>query len=191
MARREVKREETVEDVASGISRDTFLPLVVYFVSTYYEPTSRAASKPYEDFESFYPFYLSQHENDTCRLLHFIGTTIFLGLCLYETSMLHCLVPAAALGMAVKNLTVELETGIVEMAVMVGLFLFNMNRRNKLPLAVYTLVIAYGFAWVGHFNFELNRPATFIYPLYSLFGDLKMWSELFPQYVHTIKAFNI
>ena len=37
-----------------------------------------------------------------------------------------------------------------------------------------TLVIAYGFAWVGHFVFEKNRPATFKYPFYSLMGDFRM-----------------
>jgi len=32
----------------------------------------------------------------------------------------------------------------------------------------------YGCAWVGHFFFEKNTPATFTHPLYSLRGDLQM-----------------
>ena len=36
----------------------------------------------------------------------------------------------------------------------------------------------YGFAWVGHFFFEHNRPATFKYPLYSLIGDWVMWWQI-------------
>merc|ERR1712183_251070 len=44
------------------------------------------------------------------------------------------------------------------------------------PLFVlYGVIIAYAHAWVGHFFFEKNKPATFKYPFWSFFGDLKMW----------------
>jgi hypothetical protein len=39
-------------------------------------------------------------------------------------------------------------------------------------------VAGYGFAWVGHFFFEKNRPATFSYPFYSLMGDWVMFGDI-------------
>ena len=41
--------------------------------------------------------------------------------------------------------------------------------------------IGYGFAWLGHFFFEKNKPATFTHPIYSLIGDWKMFYELLIQ----------
>lgn len=39
-------------------------------------------------------------------------------------------------------------------------------------------VFGYGFAWVGHFVFEKNRPATFKNPIYSLAGDWVMFFDI-------------
>jgi hypothetical protein len=64
------------------------------------------------------------------------------------------------------------------------------RRRNAAPILLGMIVVgawvqpwllagvvwAYAFAWIGHFKVEHNKPATFLYPLWSLLGDFKMWS---------------
>lgn len=45
-------------------------------------------------------------------------------------------------------------------------------------LVLAALVCGYGFAWVGHFFFEKNRPATFKHPLYSFLGDWVMFKDI-------------
>ncbi|MGB6310055.1 MAG: DUF962 domain-containing protein [Steroidobacteraceae bacterium] len=45
-------------------------------------------------------------------------------------------------------------------------------------LIAAALIQGYAFAWVGHFFFEHNRPATFKYPGYSFMGDWRLWWDI-------------
>ena len=40
------------------------------------------------------------------------------------------------------------------------------------------LLCGYGFAWIGHFGFEKNKPASFKRPLYSFMGDWAMYRDI-------------
>ncbi|WP_285258915.1 DUF962 domain-containing protein [Halopseudomonas bauzanensis] len=93
-------------------------------------------TREFRSFAEFYPFYLSEHSNDTSRRLHYIGSTLVLLILLW--------------------------------ALVSGNFWWLL----ALPVA------GYGFAWVGHFFFEKNRPATFKYPLYSFMGDWVMLRDM-------------
>jgi hypothetical protein len=45
-------------------------------------------------------------------------------------------------------------------------------------LIVAAVVQGYALAWVGHFFYEHNKPATFKYPRFSLMGDWRLWWEI-------------
>jgi len=90
----------------------------------------------YSSFRDFYPFYLSEHANRTCRRLHFVGTSL------------------------------------VVLIVLVAIVQRDARWLLLAPLA------GYGFAWIGHFFFEKNRPATFTHPLYSFAGDWVMFWDV-------------
>jgi hypothetical protein len=40
------------------------------------------------------------------------------------------------------------------------------------------LLAGYGCAWIGHFVFEKNKPATFEYPWWSFIGDWVMLADM-------------
>ncbi len=50
--------------------------------------------------------------------------------------------------------------------------------RQNWMLLLLLPVVGYGFAWVGHFFFEKNKPASFSSPLYSLLGDFVMFKDI-------------
>jgi hypothetical protein len=60
--------------------------------------------RTYKSFKAFYPYYLTEHSNKTCRSLHIIGTTILLTLVLtailQKQPELLILVPVAGYGFA-------------------------------------------------------------------------------------------
>ncbi len=95
-----------------------------------------ATEKTYNSLKAFYPFYLSEHQDFTCRLLHFIGT------------------------------------GLVSISFLTFLITLNWWYFVAIPF------LGYGFAWVGHFFFEKNKPATFQYPGYSLASDFILFWDL-------------
>lgn len=66
---------------------------------------------------------------------------------------------------------------VVGTSLALGLLLTAAVTGNPWWLLV-ALLQGYAFAWVGHFFFEHNKPATFRYPLYSLAGDWRMWWEV-------------
>lgn len=90
----------------------------------------------FNSFSEFYPFYLEEHSNLTCRRLHFVGSTLVL-----------------------MTLAYVLSTQ-------------SWQYLWLLP------ILGYGFAWIGHFFFEKNKPATFIHPVYSFLGDWVMYKDI-------------
>ena len=60
-----------------------------------------------------------------------------------------------------------------------GIYFFSKAiRQRKAKYVVYGLVSGYACAWVGHFIFEKNKPASFKQPLYSFISDWRMLSDI-------------
>ena len=51
------------------------------------------------------------------------------------------------------------------------------KKLQKIHCLLFGLFQAYGFAWISHFFVELNRPATFKYPVYSFISDWVMFKD--------------
>ncbi|SPL71347.1 DUF962 domain-containing protein [Acinetobacter stercoris] len=51
-------------------------------------------------------------------------------------------------------------------------------RKRQAKYIIYGLVSGYACAWVGHFVFEKNKPASFKQPLFSFISDWRMFSDI-------------
>lgn len=146
---------------------------------TFGEP---ASTKPYPTFDDFYPFYISQHQEETCRRLHFIGTSILVFMTIMDFRYFLCILPGLLTGVGVCLATRHIEHGLFEFAVMILVYIFTLKSVFGKNIHVYfglgLLLVGYGCAWVGHFVHEGNNPAALIHPAFSLLGDFKMWYEI-------------
>jgi hypothetical protein len=66
---------------------------------------------------------------------------------------------------------------VIGTTIVLALLLTSLLHLNPYWL-IFTPISGYGFAWIGHFFFEKNQPATFKYPLWSFISDFKMYFEI-------------
>lgn len=141
-------------------------------------PLLPAAVRRTPSFAHFYPSYLKEHSQLSTKRCHYAGTAALLLLLVRTPSLLPALAAALLLGLASYPYLQWLPTGAADGALMVGAYLLCAMLSAGWAAALAPLLVGYGAAWVGHFVFEKNRPATFIYPAFSLLGDLRMFAEM-------------
>jgi len=134
-----------------------------------------SSTKPYETFEEFYPHYLREHSQKITRQWHYVGTTLFVIYILINPLLL---IPISSGGLAAYSVMPffrHLSNGLGEMGLFMIIYIIGgklITRSFKRTLI--PVVLGYSFAWIGHFFYEHNKPATFIYPTFSLMGDFRM-----------------
>ena len=147
-----------------------------------YLPKEISSTKPYATFEQFYPHYLREHSKESTRQWHYFGTSLVV---LYLLTQPVLLLPILAGGLsayAIMPFFRHLATGVFEIAVLLFVYVIGGKLLTGSWKKTFTpLLLGYGFAWIGHFYFEYNKPATFIYPTYSLFGDFRMLFDAIRQ----------
>jgi len=96
-----------------------------------------ADGQPFQDFSSFFPYYVCEHQKPRTKLFHFVATTNMIGLWSFMVLTSQYTITTPLLG----------------------------------------LLQGYGLAWISHFFIEMNKPATWQYPVWSFMGDFVMFSE--------------
>ena len=140
-------------------------------------PAPACAAHSLASFTAFYPRYLREHSRISTKRCHYAGTAALLLLLLRSPALLLAIAAAAALGLAAYPWTRWMRHGALEAAAVLAAYA-ACSAHLGAATAAAPLLVGYGAAWVGHFFFERNRPDTFIYPTFSLFGDFRMFGEM-------------
>ena len=130
-------------------------------------------AKPFTELGSFYGFYLQEHRDPTCRILHFIGTRLA-SIKILRSGFLPHLLCGLSLGLILCEFLSPLSNGAIEFVSVAAVSFFSSFLLSNRPFPWQIFILGYAPAWLGHFFFEHNRPATFIYPSYSLLCDYRM-----------------
>ncbi len=128
-------------------------------------------------FDAFWPLYLEQHSRPLTRVLHAVGTLLGLVDTLHTSGIraICALVTAASIGACISVASAHLATGAAEALTLITcLLVVSRCMVGSASAVLRPLCIGYSFAWIAHFFVEENRPATFVYPAYSLIGDFKL-----------------
>jgi hypothetical protein len=137
--------------------------------------TGGVVAKQYGSFEAFYPFYLKEHSTIECKRFHYAGTAAMLVFLLFQSKLILPILTAAAVGYTAFPFFRHLQSGLPEMALMIGTYIVcGVASTKSFKKTLLPLLLGYGCAWVGHYAFEGNKPATFVYPIFSLMGDFNM-----------------
>ena len=135
-------------------------------------------AKPKTNLRDFYEFYLGEHRNPTCRVLHVTGTSmVALSLFTKYRYLFAPLVTGISCGLMLSEFLSPLSNGLLEFASIIIISYLIVKGTTDKAFPWHVLVMGYGPAWIGHFFFEDNRPATFKYPTYSLLSDFIMWYQ--------------
>jgi hypothetical protein len=129
-------------------------------------------------YAEFFPYYLGEHRVPTCRVLHFVGTTIGvtnLILMLVFGNLLQVL-PALAAAVLFLGIGFVLEKNKPFWPA-VALFFISLVAAHPV-FGTIAVIAGYAFPWIGHFVVEKNRPATFAYPMWSLVSDFRMYGRM-------------
>jgi len=110
-------------------------------------------SSSFDSFGQFYPFYLCEHSHPITKLFHFVAT--------FNVVM----IVAGLVAAGRQHNVADKDAG------------GNAGSSSVAKHLLFAMVQAYSWAWLSHYWIEMNKPATFNFPLSSFLADFNMFAD--------------